>query len=41
VPLHESLDDLRFQGVPRPAFEAWCDLLGVTTMRTAPQRWRT
>lgn len=41
VPLSESLDELRFQGVPRPAFEAWCDLLGVTTMRAAPQRWRT
>src|SRR3569623_272388 len=40
VPLTESLDDLRFQGVPRPEFEAWCDLLGLTTMRAAPQRWR-
>jgi len=40
VPLAESFDELRFQGVPRPEFEAWCELLGVTTMRTTPQRWR-
>jgi 5'-3' exonuclease len=24
VPLHESLDDLRWRGVPREAFDAWC-----------------
>jgi 5'-3' exonuclease len=40
VPLAESLEDLRFQGVPRSRFESWCDALGVTTMRTAPRRWR-
>jgi 5'-3' exonuclease len=40
VPLSESLDDLRFRGVPRPQFESWCEALGVTTMRTAPRRWR-
>jgi hypothetical protein len=40
VPLTESLEELRFDGVPRAPFEAWCDLLGVTTMRAAPQRWR-
>lgn len=39
VPLAESLDDLRFRGVPRAAFEAWCESLGVTTMRSAPRRW--
>ena len=25
VPLKESLDDLRWRGVPRAAFQAWCD----------------
>jgi 5'-3' exonuclease len=40
VPLVESLDDLRFDGVPRGAFEAWCDRLGVTTMKATPKRWR-
>lgn len=40
VPLAESLDDLRFDGVPRRQFEAWCEALGVTTLRSAPKRWR-
>ena len=40
VPLAESLDDLRFQGVPRAAFEAWCDEVGATTLRTTPRVWR-
>jgi 5'-3' exonuclease len=39
VPLAESLDDLRFRGVPPAAFGAWCDALGVTTLKTAPRRW--
>ena len=39
VPLVESLEDLRFAGVPRARFHAWCDELGVTTLRTAPRRW--
>jgi 5'-3' exonuclease len=39
VPLAESLDDLRFAGVPRARFHAWCDELGVTTLRTTPRRW--
>lgn len=28
VPLGESLDDLRWRGVPEAAFETWCDRLG-------------
>jgi 5'-3' exonuclease len=28
VPLAESLDDLRWRGVPRAAFEAWCRAVG-------------
>jgi 5'-3' exonuclease len=39
IPLVETLDDLRFRGVPRQTFERWCDSVGVTTMKTAPQRW--
>ena len=39
VPLAESLEDLRFRGVPRARFESWCDALGTTTLRTAPRRW--
>jgi len=40
VPLPESLDDLRFRGVPRTVFEGWCDTLGVTTLKSAPKRWQ-
>ena len=39
VPLAESLDELRFRGVPRARFEAWCDAVGANTLRTAPRRW--
>jgi 5'-3' exonuclease len=39
VPLAESLDDLRFRGVPRGRFEAWCDAVGSNTLRTVPRRW--
>jgi 5'-3' exonuclease len=39
VPLAESLDDLRFRGVPRARFEAWCDAIGATTLRTTPKHW--
>jgi 5'-3' exonuclease len=39
VPLKESLEDLRFRGVPRAAFESWCDAVGTDTLRTAPRRW--
>lgn len=39
VPLPETLEQLRFRGVPRARFEAWCDQLGVTTLRTTPRRW--
>ena len=40
VPLAETLDDLRFQGVPRAAFETWCDKVGANTVRTMPRVWR-
>jgi 5'-3' exonuclease len=39
VPLSESLEDLRFRGVPRARFEAWCEKLGANTLKTAPKRF--
>jgi len=43
VPLRESLDDLRFSGIPRAAFERWCEKLGadrlLESVRTRPVRW--
>jgi len=41
VPLADSLDDLKFNGVPRARFERWCDELGVQRLKTAPKRWRS
>lgn len=40
VPLAESLEDLRFRGVPRADFEAWCERVGANTVRTMPRQWR-
>jgi 5'-3' exonuclease len=39
VPIRESLEDLRFRGVPRAAFEKWCDELGAEGLKGTPQRW--
>lgn len=39
IPLNDSLDDLRFRGVPRARFENWCDELGVNRLKTVPRRW--
>ena len=39
VPLAESLDDLRFRGVPRARFDDWCTRIGSETLRTMPRRW--
>jgi 5'-3' exonuclease len=39
VPLAESLDDLRFRGVPRARFGTWCDAVGANTLRATPKRW--
>jgi 5'-3' exonuclease len=42
VPLGGSLDDLRWRGVPRAAFEAWCDELALSEqVRTRPSRYAT
>jgi 5'-3' exonuclease len=39
VPLSESLDELRFRGVPRASFESWCDAIGATALKSVPKRW--
>jgi len=39
VPLAESLDDLRWRGVPRKTFLDWCDRVGADGLRTTPKRW--
>ena len=38
VPLRESVEGLAFQGVPRSAFEAWCDSVGATSLKERPKR---
>ena len=40
VPLPERLEDLAWTGVPRGAFEAWCDRVGANQLRSRPTRWR-
>ena len=40
VPLTETLDDLKFKGVPRERFERWCDELGIQRLKTVPKRWQ-
>ena len=40
VPLPQtSSEELRFRGVPRERFLAFCDELGSTSLRDRPQRW--
>jgi len=39
VPLGESLDGLRFRGVPRSSFDSWCDAIGATSLKSVPKRW--
>lgn len=40
VPLRESLEDLRWRGVPREDFEAWCAKVGATdSLRARPPRY--
>jgi 5'-3' exonuclease len=40
VPIAGSLEDLRWAGVPRESFAAWCAALGARQVATAPKRWR-
>ena len=39
VPLPETLEDLRWRGVPRERFEAWCAELGTAAMIETLERW--
>ena len=39
VPLAESLEDLRWRGVPRRQFESWCDSVGAKTLKAREVRW--
>ncbi len=40
VPLEQSLDDLKFRGVPHDRFERWCRALGALRLLTTPRRWQ-
>lgn len=39
LPLRTDPEALAWQGVPRSAYLAWCDRLGVRELRTRPHRW--
>jgi 5'-3' exonuclease len=43
VPISDSLDDLRWRGIPRARFEGWCDELGaralLPTLEARRARW--
>jgi 5'-3' exonuclease len=39
APVAASLDEVRFGGVPRARFEAWCRDVGSSTLATVPRRW--
>jgi 5'-3' exonuclease len=39
-PIAESLEDLRFGGVPRARFSSWCEELGASNLLEMPRRWR-
>jgi 5'-3' exonuclease len=39
VPLREQLGDLAWHGVPRRAFESWCERLGARDLKGRPERW--
>ena len=43
VPLPETLDELRWPGIPRARFETWCDALGARALlgplQARPTRW--
>ena len=39
VPIAGSLEDLRFSGVPRERFAAWCTSTAAQRLAVMPQRW--
>lgn len=40
VPLAEEPADLRWEGVPRDRFQAWCEEVGTEALVDRPDRWR-
>ena len=40
VPLRETLEDLRWLGVPRGPFYLWCDSLGLNELKLRPRKWQ-
>jgi 5'-3' exonuclease len=40
VPLGETLDDLRWRGVPRESWSTFCDSLGFENRKERPHRWQ-
>jgi len=40
VPLRETLEDLRWLGVPRRPFYLWCDSLGLNELKSRPRKWQ-
>lgn len=39
VPLTENLEHLHWQGVPKGRFQAWCDSLGLSDLKSRPSLW--
>ncbi|MFL5321257.1 MAG: 5'-3' exonuclease H3TH domain-containing protein [Myxococcaceae bacterium] len=39
APINKTLEEIRFNGVPREQFLAWCDKCAVTTLKSRPTRW--
>jgi 5'-3' exonuclease len=39
VPFQETLSALRWKGVPRAQFEAWCDRVASPRLKSRPKRW--
>jgi 5'-3' exonuclease len=39
APVSETLEELRFRGVPRGSFDAWCKEVGSTQLPSMPRRW--
>ena len=40
APISESLDELRWRGVPKPEYLDLCDRLGLERLKSAPHKWR-
>ena len=40
VPISESLEDLRWRGVPKPEYLGLCDRLGLERLKAAPHKWQ-